>query len=125
MVKLLQTFTKQFGSFVCVSPYYGVPPYYAGEILRQIAGKVVIEATRNDVIVSVKILQVYVRHDADGEALVHSMRSMQLLFQTIALAFYWRSRNIVISGHDARRPIWDGGIYYSNHFFYTVDSRNN
>ena len=59
-----------------MSPYYGVSPYYAGEILRQIAGKVVIEATRNDVIVSVKILQVYVRHDADGEALVHSMRSM-------------------------------------------------
>ena len=76
MVKLLETFAKQFGSFVCVSPYYGVSPYYAGEILRQIAGKVVIEATRNDVIVSVKILQVYVRHDADGEALVHSMRSM-------------------------------------------------
>ena len=35
-----------------------------------------IEATPNDVIISVKILQVYVRHDADREALVHSMRSM-------------------------------------------------
>ena len=57
--------------FVIKNP--GVPPTFVSEILRWIAGKVVIAATRNDVITSVGALQVCAGHGAGGEALVHLM----------------------------------------------------
>ena len=52
----------------------GVCPVGVGEILRGIAGKVAIAATRNDVITSVRSLEVCTRHDAGVETLVHTMR---------------------------------------------------
>ena len=48
-----------------------------GEILRWIAGKVIIAATRSDVITSIGTLQVRAEYNAGGEVLVHSMRTKE------------------------------------------------
>ena len=54
-----------------------VRPIGLGEILRGNAGKVVITATCNDIIISVGVLQVCTRHVAGGEVVVHhSMDSL-------------------------------------------------
>ena len=70
------TLFNNFESFACYCLILcdknpGVPPTFVSEILRWIAGKVVIAATRNDVITSVGALQVCAEHGAGCEALVH------------------------------------------------------
>jgi hypothetical protein len=54
----------------------GLRPIGVGEILRRIAGKVVIFLVRDDVISSVGSLQVCAGHNAGSEALVHAMESI-------------------------------------------------
>ena len=62
----------------------GIRPIGVGEILRHIAGKVVIAATRNNVS-SVGSLQVCAGHDAGCEAIVHAMNSIYQEEQTEAV----------------------------------------
>ena len=63
----------------------GIRPIGVGEILRRIAGKVVIAATHNDVISSVGSLQVCAGHDAGREAIVHARNSIYQEEQTEAV----------------------------------------
>ena len=74
----------------------GVRKADAGEILRQIAGRVVIAVTRIDVITSVETLQVCVGHYAGSEALVHSMRSGGLLVTFVHSFFFTPPRLFAI-----------------------------
>lgn len=61
-----------------------VPPICVGEIMKKVAGKIVIAAIRNDIIVGIGALQVCTWHDAGGE-IVHSMRSFYNEEKTKAL----------------------------------------
>ena len=63
----------------------GIRPIGLGEILRRIAGKVVIAATRNDVISSVGSLQVCSLNDAGCEAIDHVINSIYQEEQTEAV----------------------------------------
>ena len=54
----------------------GLRPIGVGEILRRIAGKVVVSYTRNDIIDSVGSLQVCAGHKDGCEALIHTMNNI-------------------------------------------------
>ena len=54
----------------------GLRPIGIGEILRRIAGKVVITSIRNEIISSVGSLQVWAGHDAGCESLIHAMQTI-------------------------------------------------
>ena len=54
----------------------GLRPIGFGEILRRIAGKVVVAVVRGDVITSVSSLQVCAGHEAGCEAAVHAMHTI-------------------------------------------------
>ena len=54
----------------------GLRPIGIGEVLRRIAGKVVMSVVREDVMTSVGSLQVCAGHQAGCEALIHAMRTI-------------------------------------------------
>jgi len=54
----------------------GVRPTGVGEILRRIAGKIVMQVVRNDVTKSVGALQVCAGQEAGAEAAIHAMHEI-------------------------------------------------
>ena len=54
----------------------GIRPIGVGEILRHIAGKVIVSHLKEDVIQSVGSLQVCAGQDAGCESLIHAMRTI-------------------------------------------------
>ena len=56
----------------------GVCSTDVAKILRWIVDRAAIAAIRNDVITTVKALQISTEHDAGGEALVHSIHSLSM-----------------------------------------------
>ena len=54
----------------------GLRPIGAGEVLRRIAGKVIVSHLKEDVIQSVGSLQVCAGQDAGCESLIHAMQTI-------------------------------------------------
>ena len=53
----------------------GLRPIGIGEILRRIAGKVIVSAIQKDIVSSAGSLQVCAGHEAGCEAIIHAMHS--------------------------------------------------
>ena len=54
----------------------GLRPIGVGEILRCITGKIVVSSTRNDVIDTVGLLQVFAGHETGCEAVIHARNNV-------------------------------------------------
>ena len=75
----------------------GLRPIGVGEILRRIAGKVVVSFTRNNIIDSVGSFQVCAEHEAGCEALIHTMNNTFQYEQTEAVFGVNRKRSSTTS----------------------------
>ena len=89
----------------------GLRPIGVGEVLRRIAGKVIVSYLKEDVIQSVGSLQVCAGQDIGGESLIHAMRTIYedqsakaVLLVDASNAFNSISGNVFLHNVEVIRP---------------------